>query len=179
MSTDAYIGAIFMFAGNFAPNGYQLCQGQLLSISQNAALFSILGITYGGNGQTTFALPDLRGRGPIGVGTGPGLPNVDLGQQAGATSVNISLPNLPPHNHALQANNNAAGVGDPTGALLANSGNSQTGGFPVYLGGAAPNATMNPQSIGMTGSGTPINTQDPYLGVNFIICVNGIFPSRS
>jgi microcystin-dependent protein len=177
MSTDAYIGTIFMFAGNFAPNGFQFCQGQLLSISQNAALFSLLGVTYGGNGQTTFALPDLRGRGAVGTGAGPNLANVDLGQASGATSVNILVSNLPPHNHFLQANNNGAGVGDPTNNVIANSGNSQTGGFPVFLSGA-PNVSMSPQSITMTGSGTPINTQDPFLGINFIICVQGIFPAR-
>src|SRR5579872_6318106 len=101
MASQPYLGAIFLFAGNFAPRGYLLCQGQILSISQNAALFSILGTTYGGNGTTTFALPDLRGRAPIGEGNGPGLNPVSLGQASGSNSVSILSNNMPIHNHLI------------------------------------------------------------------------------
>src|ERR1700693_3176914 len=105
MASQPYLGAIFMFAGNFAPRGFQLCQGQLLSIQQNPALFSILGTTYGGNGTTTFQLPDLRGRVPVGEGSGPGLTPVVLGQAAGAQNVTILTSNMPAHSHSLMANN--------------------------------------------------------------------------
>src|SRR5262245_42833413 len=96
---DSFIGSIILFAGNFAPRGWAFCQGQILSIAQNTALFSILGTTYGGNGQTTFALPDLRGRVPIGTGQGPGLSNIDLGEQSGSENVTLLASNMPPHTH--------------------------------------------------------------------------------
>jgi microcystin-dependent protein len=179
MASQPYLGAIFMFAGNFAPRGFQLCQGQLLSIQQNTALFSILGTTYGGNGTTTFQLPDLRGRVPVGEGSGPGLTPVVLGQAAGAQNVTILTSNMPAHSHSLMANNNPAVAGDPTNAVLANSGNSQSGGLPVYLTATAPNATMSPQSIGTAGGSAPVSIQNPYLGINYIIAVQGIFPSRN
>src|SRR5689334_10336146 len=105
MSTEPFIGSIVLFAGNFEPRGWAFCQGQLLSIAQNTALFSILGTTYGGNGQTTFALPDLRGRAPVGQGQGPGLPLVQLGQQGGANTVTLTVPNLPAHNHLINCDN--------------------------------------------------------------------------
>src|SRR5687767_4324920 len=98
---DEFIGIVKIFAGNFAPRGWMFCQGQLLSIAQNTALFSILGTTYGGNGQTTFALPDLRGRVPVGVGQGPGLPSMSLGEMSGATSATMTIQNMPAHTHAL------------------------------------------------------------------------------
>src|SRR5262245_24305688 len=103
MASDPYLGCIFMFAGNFAPNGYAYCNGQLLAISQNTALFSLLGTTYGGDGRTTFALPDLRGRAPIGFGQGPGLPNYDLGSVVGSPSVTLTTSQLPAHSHPVQA----------------------------------------------------------------------------
>src|SRR5947208_9525764 len=101
MSDTPFLGGIFMFAGNFAPRGYALCQGQLMSIAQNTALFSILGTTYGGNGQTTFALPDLRGRAPVGQGQGPGLSNISLGEVAGSETVTLLSTNMPSHNHTV------------------------------------------------------------------------------
>src|SRR3981189_2971537 len=100
-SNEPYLGSIGIFAGNFAPRGYALCQGQILSIAQNTALFSILGTTYGGNGQTTFALPDLRGRSPIEAGQGPGLTNISLGEQSGTQNVSVLISNLPAHNHLV------------------------------------------------------------------------------
>src|SRR5213083_190033 len=108
MAQDPILGCIFMFAGNFAPRGYALCQGQLLSIAQNTALFSILGTTYGGNGQTTFGLPDLRGRAPVGQGQAPGLNNVQLGESGGIQSASLTINNMPAHNHAVTVSVNCA-----------------------------------------------------------------------
>jgi microcystin-dependent protein len=178
MSDSPILGCIFMFAGNFAPRGFALCAGQLLPISQNTALFSILGTTYGGNGQTTFALPDLRGRSPIGAGQGPGLSNISLGEMAGTENVTLLSNNMPVHNHVLQANSGSASVGAPAGNLLADSGNSQSGGVPIYTSGT-PNAQLNAQSIGLAGGNQPFSNRNPYLGINYIIATQGIFPSRN
>src|SRR6478672_6336150 len=131
MPDQPFIGDIYIFAGDFAPRGWAFCDGQLLAIAQNQALFSILGTTYGGNGQTTFALPDLRGRAPIGQGQGPGLTPITLGEQAGTESVTVLSSQMPAHNHTLNCDTNAASVGVPTGNLLADSGSSQSGGFPI------------------------------------------------
>ena len=181
MASQPYLGAIFLFAGNFAPRGYLLCQGQILSISQNSALFSILGTTYGGNGTQTFALPDLRGRAPIGEGTGPGLSPVALGQAAGTQSVSILTTNLPSHSHSLNAQTGNASATAPTSNLLAvvNDGGVPTPNLYSAYAGGSPNTTMSPSSVGLTGSNIPISIQNPYLGINYIIAVNGIFPSRN
>jgi microcystin-dependent protein len=175
MASQAYIGAIFIFAGNFAPRGFQLCQGQLLAISQNAALFSILGTTYGGNGTTTFALPDLRGRAPIGQGTGPGLSPVVLGQVSGANSVTILTTNMPAHNHSIGCDSGGSANTDPTNGIPGNPGVGQQ---PIYSAGPA-NAKMLPAMVGMTGNSQPLNIQNPILGINYIIATVGIFPSRN
>jgi microcystin-dependent protein len=176
---DAFIGCIFHFAGNFAPRGYMLCQGQLLPIAQYTALFSILGTTYGGNGQTNFALPDLRGRLAIGAGQGLGLSNIDLGQMAGSENVTLLTQNLPAHNHTLRCDTNPASVGAPSNNLLADSGTSQSGGVPVYSNSNAPNGTLNIKSVTPSGGNQPLSIQNPLLGVNYIICVEGIYPSRN
>jgi len=180
MASTPILGCVYIFAGNFAPRGYQLCQGQLLPISQNSALFAILGTTYGGNGTTTFALPDLRGRAPIGAGQGPGLPDVLLGEIAGTQSVTILTSNLPPHTHAVLATNSGGSLPNPGGNVLApgfdTNGNATTDYAPPT---PPPTAPMAPQSIGLTGSGIPISVQNPFLGINYIIAVQGIFPSRN
>lgn len=119
MASTPILGCIFIFGGNFAPRGYMLCQGQLLSIQQNAALFSLLGTTYGGNGTTNFQLPDLRGRAPIGTGNGPGLSPVVEGQIGGTQAASILIANLPSHSHALNASTTAATQPLPTNNLLA------------------------------------------------------------
>jgi microcystin-dependent protein len=119
MASQPLLGSIFIFAGNFAPRGYQLCQGQLLPIAQNTALFSILGTTYGGNGTTTFALPDLRGRAPIGQGTGTNLSPVTLGQVGGSQNVTIATSNMPPHNHVVNVSTVAAAQASPQNNFLA------------------------------------------------------------
>ena len=176
---DPFIGCIFHFAGNFAPRGFMLCQGQLLAISSNTALFSILGTTYGGNGQTNFALPDLRGRTAIGAGQGPGLSNIDLGQVAGTETVTLTTQNLPAHNHQVRCDTNPASVGAPANNLLADSGSSQSGGVPVYSNSGAPTGSLNPKSVGPSGGSQPIDIHNPFLGMNYIIAVEGIYPSRN
>ncbi len=182
MATDAYLGAIFLFAGNFAPRGYALCQGQTLAISSNTALFSILGTTYGGNGVTTFQLPDLRARGPIGAGSAAnGLPAVDLGQIGGVQNVNILTANLPAHTHgvSLVVSNAAASIPTPDASSVL-AGATDSSGNPLNLYAPGPgNVPLAPAPSGITGQNIPLNVQDPYLGLNFIICTQGIFPSRN
>lgn len=165
-----FIAQISMFGGNFAPRNWAFCSGQILSIAQNTALFSLLGTTYGGNGTTTFALPDLRGRVPIHPGQGPGLSNYSLGQQAGQENVTLITTQIPAHNHSLNANNGASNDTIPNGAFLSEGA--------IYTTNAA-NAPMNAASIGPTGGNQPHTNIQPYLCVNFIIAQFGIFPSRN
>jgi microcystin-dependent protein len=178
MASTPMLGAIFMFGGNFAPNGYAFCQGQLLAISSNAALFAVLGTTYGGNGTTTFGLPDLQGRAPVGIGTGAGLPTITEGEKAGQLSVTILASNMPAHNHLINASSQPASLGAPSGAFLSNSGNSQSGGLPVYISGVTPDKQLAPTTVSVAGSSLPLSIQNPFLGVNFIIALVGIFPTR-
>ncbi|HEX4276434.1 MAG TPA: tail fiber protein [Bryobacteraceae bacterium] len=175
MAQTPYLGAIFIFAGNFAPRGYQLCQGQLLPIQQYTAVFSLLGTTYGGNGVSTFALPDLRGRAPIGSGNGQGLSPVILGEIAGAEHVSILTSNLPAHNHLVGCDSGGAANTDPTNGIPGNPGLGQQA---IYSAGPST-AAMLPTMVSVTGSGIPIGIQNPYLGINYIIAMEGIFPSRS
>jgi microcystin-dependent protein len=173
--TEAYIGSIVLFAGNFAPRGWAFCQGQLLPIAQNAALFSILGTTYGGNGQTTFALPDLRGRAPVGAGQGPGLTNVQLGQTGGSESVVLNANQMPAHNHLLACDSTSAPGADPANSFPGNPG--ALSGAQLY--GTTANATMAPAAITAAGGNQPFSIQQPFVGLNYIICVEGLFPSRN
>ena len=169
-----FIGAIFLFGGNFAPRNYAFCDGQILSIAQNTALFSILGTTYGGNGQTTFALPNLQGRVPVQQGQGPGLPNISLGQSSGSPTTTLITANMPAHTHALNGVSERGDVSSPAGAFPANSG----GLDPEYrTSGTA--VAMNSAAIGATGSNQSFSNMPPYLAVNYIIALNGIFPSRN
>lgn len=170
---DAYLGMIIMFGGNFAINGWALCQGQLLAISQNTALFSILGTTFGGNGVTTFGLPDLRGRVPVGMGNGPGLTPIVLGQVSGTENVSILVNNLPPHNHPLSGSSLTGNSALPTAAIPANSGNLDK----EYTTDFSANVAMMP--TGLTGSSVPLAIRNPYLGINYQIALVGIFPSRN
>jgi microcystin-dependent protein len=177
MSTDPYLGSIVMFAGNFAPQGWAFCAGQLLSISQNTALFSILGTTFGGDGIQTFALPDLRGRGPVGTGQGPGLSNINLGDTGGTETVTLSVANMPAHNHLVNCDNTGNSSTAPSG-LIPGLANDRTTSLALYSANPA-NATMNPSTVGMAGNGQPFNVRDPYLGINYIIALQGVFPSRN
>jgi microcystin-dependent protein len=179
MASQPYLGAIFLFAGNFAPRGYMLCQGQVLPISQYTALFSILGTTYGGNGTTNFQLPDLRGRAPIGEGTGPGLSPVVLGQSAGNQNVSILTNNMPAHSHVVNVSTAGGQQNSPQNNFIApplDGNGNPTGGFNTA---ATSGATLAPASVGMSGGGVPLGVQNPYLGLNYIIAIQGIFPSRN
>lgn len=172
---EPFIGQIILAGFNFAPRGYALCQGQLLSIAQNSALFSLLGTTYGGDGITTFALPDLRGRVPMGFGNGPGLTPRVLGEESGTETVTLLVSEIPAHNHLLLANSAPGDTGAPAGAVLANSGATDR----EYLSTGAPNEPMSVQAIGMTGGTLPHNNMQPYLVLNYSIALEGIFPSRN
>lgn len=177
MSTEPYLGSIVMFAGNFAPRGWAFCAGQTLSIAQNSALFSILGTTFGGNGTTNFMLPDLQGRAPVGTGQGAGLSNIVLGEKAGAENVTLLTSNMPAHNHLINCDNTGQSSTAPSG-LIPGLSDDRTTSLAIYSSNP-PNATMNPQMVGMAGSGTPFGIRDPFLGINFIIALEGIFPSRN
>jgi microcystin-dependent protein len=179
--SQPFLGEIIIFAGNFAPRGFALCQGQLLPISQNTALFSLLGTTYGGNGTTTFGLPDLRGRYPRGMGTGPGLSTVVEGELGGAENQTLTLNEIPAHTHTATENvSNAAGtVGTPNGAFLAKD---PTGGsVPMYNSTATPGKALAAGAITVSPSGgsQPHPVLDPFLALNFCIALTGIFPSRN
>lgn len=179
---DGYIAEIRFFAGDFAPQNWLLCQGQLLNISSNTALFALLGFTYGGNGTTTFGIPDFRGRIPVGIGTGPGLNTVDLGERGGAETVTLLTSNLPPHTHNLLI----SGVAP---LATASDGDSVAPGptaYPAVNGttrfSTTGTATMNLSNnlvVSNAGSGIPVSKLMPSLGMNFIICQFGIFPSRN
>lgn len=166
---DPFIGQIIMFAGNFAPKSWAFCNGQLLSIAQNTALFSILGTTYGGDGMTTFALPDLRGRVPLHPGTGPGLTPRQLGESTGEESVTLLTNQIPAHNHALLAAAQDPAVRDPTNNALAQA--------QIYTT-RPPSTPMQATSIGPTGGSQPHDNMQPFLGINFIIALEGVFPPR-
>jgi microcystin-dependent protein len=175
-----FIGSIVLFAGNFAPRGWAFCQGQLLSIAQNTALFSILGTTYGGNGQTTFALPDLRGRVPLGQGQGPGLQSYELGEVLGVENVTLTSTQMPAHNHTVQVSSSAANSPTANNNYLAVA-NANVGGDPVTVNtyNGTPNAILGNNSIGISGSNLPHDNIQPSLGMNYIIALQGIFPSRN
>ena len=177
---EPFIAEIRMFGGNFAPVNWAFCDGSLLSISQNSALFSLLGTTFGGNGTTNFALPDLRGRVPVHAGSGPGLSPYALGQSGGTETVNLSVAQMPAHNHLVQPNCTAgvpqSPVNDPANAFPAAT-ESSTGGPAIY--GTPAGATMGATPSAVAGGSQPHPNIQPYLCVNFIIALQGIYPSRS
>ncbi|KAB7731172.1 phage tail protein [Rudanella paleaurantiibacter] len=172
---EGYIAQIIMFAGNFAPRSWAFCNGQILSIAQNTALFSLLGTTYGGNGQTTFALPDLRGRVPVGTGQGPGLPAVNLGQMAGTPTHTLISTEMPAHNHSLNASSQTGNTAAPANAFLAATGSLD----PEYRSTLDSAVPLGTNSMSVVGGSQPHNNMQPYLGINFIICMEGIFPARN
>ena len=172
-SQDTFIGEIKMFAGNFAPQGYALCNGQLLQISQHQALFSIIGTTYGGDGQVTFALPDLRGRAPIHAGTGPGLSPRNLGSSGGLETTTLTVNNLPSHSHTVNAISATGNSNSPTGNLPASTGFLDN----EYSNATTPAATMGAGMIGSTGNGQAANNMQPYVTINYIIALQGVYPS--
>ncbi len=174
---DPYIGQIEAFAFNFAPKGWAQCNGQLLSIAQNSALFSLLGTVYGGDGRTTFGLPDLRGRVAINQGHGPGLSTYVMGEMAGSESVTLTSAQMPAHNHVstLRGNSDDASSGEPGNKTLG------VAGANVYNSGAPDNGeTLNTGSIQVApaGGNQPHNNMQPYLAINYCIALVGIFPPR-
>ncbi|MFD2603435.1 phage tail protein [Flavobacterium suzhouense] len=182
---EEFIGIVKLFAGNFAPRGWALCNGQLLSISQNTALFSILGTTYGGDGQSTFALPNLQGNTAIGAGTSRLGTTYVPGQVAGTPTVTLNTSQIPSHNHTGQifVSNTNSNTGTPTaGTVLGIPGTTQGRDFVASLGytTATPNVNIaNSVTVGPTGGNQPFSIMQPYLAMNYIICLEGIFPSRN
>lgn len=170
--SEPFVGEIRMFAGNFAPRGWAFCDGQLLAVSQNDALFSLLGSIYGGDGRTTFGLPDLRGRIPIHAGHGPGLSERRLGAKLGTEKETLTVNQLPSHGHPLQASSELAQQASPEGNLPARSLT-----FDLYRQ-ATPTSPMASTSIGAVGGSRSHTNLMPYLCVHFIIALVGIYPSR-
>lgn len=172
---EPFLAEIIMFGGNFAPRGWALCNGQLLQISSNTALFSILGTTFGGDGRTTFALPDMRGRIPIHDGTGPGLSPYRLGQRGGTETIPLNANQLPAHTHAVQCANKGGNERSPVGAYPAVDGT----GVAANFSDRPANATSKWPETTNAGSGQAHNNVQPFQCVNFIIALQGIFPSRN
>jgi microcystin-dependent protein len=167
---EPFLGQLALVPYNFAPKGWALCNGQLLPINQNQALFSLLGTNFGGDGRTTFALPDLRGRVPISSGQGPDLENYNLGQAGGTELVSLTAAQMPSHRHALNVHNGTSDQTNPAGNRLAKGS--------VYTNKPA-NATAASLVVGRSGSGQPHENRQPYLTLNWIIALEGIYPSRS
>lgn len=187
--SEPFLGEVKLFAGNFAPRGWAFCEGQLMSIAQNQALFSLLGTTYGGDGRTTFGLPDLRGRAPVGIGVGPGLTDVRWGERQGLEFVSLHQSNLPSISQSVSIN-----VGIPVTTSSDNStdtpssatrlGPASAGGRPAELYSTdAASTTLEPfVAEGNTtpiGNNTPVENRSPSLGMYYIIAIEGLFPSRS
>ena len=175
--TDPFLAEIRMFGGNFAPRGWALCNGQLMSISQNTALFSLLGTTYGGDGKSTFALPNLQGSSPMQQGQGPGLSARYLGETGGEPYVTLIQSEMPQHTHTALAVDDAGDSTDPTGRTWAQALQGRVGD-KLYSVGQQPNMQMAPQAVLPTGGSQPHNNMQPYLTVTFIIALQGIFPQR-
>jgi len=196
---EGYMAEIRMFAGNFAPLYWSFCDGRLLPINNFNALFALIGNFYGGDGRTTFALPDLRGRVPVGTGAGPGLPSVELGEMAGTQEETLITSEMPAHNHQAQmtlptysgsvtpqaktglgsfVNNPAGNYPAPSGGsnIYSSSANAAMGSSPVTI---ISNNGSGSVTIGANGGSQPHNNMQPYLGMNYIICLEGIFPSRN
>lgn len=172
-----YVGEIRLFAGNFAPAGWAFCNGQLMAISENEALFQLIGTTYGGDGQATFALPDLQGRVPIHQGTANFGSTFAIGQLGGSETVTLTTQQMPAHNHVLHASANASTAGaGPAGNLTANT--SATTSTPIYSA-ATPGTAMAPSGIGPTGGNQPHDNMAPFQCVSFIISLFGIFPTTN
>lgn len=173
MGFGQFIGEIRLVGFNFAPQGWAKCDGQLLSINQNQALFSLLGTQYGGDGETTFGIPDLRARVPMHAGNGPGIGNHPIGQKGGSENTTLSLAHLPPHNHpvTIAASSSEGNTALPGGNNLAKSG---TGGYTTE----PTDSALAGASTSNAGSGQGHSNMQPYQAVNFIIALTGIFPSR-
>ena len=185
--SEPSLGQVEVFSFNFPPKGWTTCSGQLLSIQQNSALFALLGTTYGGNGQTNFGLPDLRGRVPVGWGQGPGLSPYNLGQLGGEENHTLILNEMAQHNHPFNADTSSPATNNTnvpsTSVVLGNTIGTVSGSanaFNLYLyASGSPGGTLDPHSIGFTGGNQPHPNIMPYLALNFCISLTGIFPSRN
>jgi microcystin-dependent protein len=172
---DPFVAEIRIFPFNFAPKGWAWCDGQLLPLSQNTALFSLLGTTYGGNGKSNFALPDLQGRAPLHPGQGPGLSLYDLGQTGGSETVSLLESEIPSHSHALRASNDAGLTNTAAGTVVARPFGRGNNLFQAANAGISP---MAPEALAPTGGDQPHNNLQPYLTFYFCIALQGVFPPR-
>lgn len=179
-SAQCMMGEVKMFAGNFAPKSWALANGQLLPISSNQALFSILGVTFGGDGRTTFALPDLRGRAPVGTGS-----NYQAGQSFGQETIMLTASNLPAHSHSattsakLSASSSTAATGAASGAVLAKGRTDQIYNTSSPTTPMSSDAAKATTTVANAGASTPVQNMQPSQGINYIICTVGIYPSRN
>lgn len=173
---DPFVAEIRIFPFNFPPRGWAWCDGQLLPLSQNTALFSLLGTVYGGNGMNNFALPDLRGRAPMHPGQGPGLSLRDLGEAGGSETVTLLQTEIPSHSHALRPNNDGATTNAPSGQLAARPFGR---GNNLYTTMTAPLQMMAREALAPAGGGQPHNNMQPYLTFHFCIAMQGVFPPRT
>jgi microcystin-dependent protein len=171
--SEPFLGEIKIFAGNFAPRGYAKCDGQLMAISQHQELFSILGTIYGGDGRTTFALPDLRGRAPVHAGTGPGLEPVQLGQRGGQSQITLNINQMPPHTHQVECTSEDGETEEAPDSFLSKGAN----GEQIYSS-SSDGSRMNSGMITPAGAGQPFSIVSPFMGVNYIISIQGIIPTR-
>jgi len=171
--SDQFVAEIRIFGSNFAPTGWALCNGQLLPISQNTALFSLLGTVYGGDGRTNFALPDLQGMAPMHPGQGPGLSDYSLGQNGGSDAVTLLSSEMPGHSHPVSTSNSDSTSQSPGGEQLA------PGVGIAQYGAAVALTNLAPEAIAPTGGGLPHNNLQPYLTLTFCIALQGVFPARS
>ena len=170
---DPFVAEIRIFAGNFAPKGWATCDGQILPLSQNTALFSLLGTTYGGDGKSNFALPNLQGSAPMAPGQGPGLSLRDLGETGGSETVSLLGSEIPAHTHQLRAVNDVGDTNTPTNLSIARSS-----GAAIFNTATAPLTTMSNLSLTPAGGNNPHNNLQPYLTLLFIIALQGVYPPR-
>lgn len=175
---DPYVGEVRIFTGTYAPLGWADCNGQIMPVQQYSILFSVIGAIYGGDGRTTFAVPNLNGRVPMHQGTGPGLTQRQLGEQGGDVSVTLLESQMPAHSHTPQALNNQGTLTDPTGAVWTKTPKntrpvSDSNGFAP-----TPDVAMSPMALGMAGASEPHNNMQPYLPVRFIIALEGVYPPK-
>lgn len=179
--SEPFVGEIRMVGFNYAPPGWAFCQGQQMAISQNSALFALLGTMYGGNGQTTFGLPDYRGRSPVGIGTGVGLSTITQGEVAGTENVSLLQSQMPTHTHLVSVAATATesvNVPSATNNVLGASGTGQ-GNATIWSTALTNPIPLSPAQVGVAGGSQPVPVRNPYLGTNFIIALEGVFPSHS
>lgn len=173
---DPYVGEIRLFAGNYAPRGWALCNGQIINIQQNAALYAVIGSIYGGDGRTTFALPDMQGLAPMGQGAGPGLTPRNIAVQVGESTQTLTINEIPSHTHVPNGSSaSGSSQADPTNNIWG----SETATTPLKPYAATPDVQMSPLALSLTGDSQAHNNMQPYLTLSFIIALEGVFPPKS